>query len=252
MGDPADGAVFLLPAGLLAFVIVAVPVLRRVAWMGRRRRAARRPSGLLEPWRLDDVPWRSATSEVRLRPCVPHARPIAATLFTIALLLYVFVAARLVRTEWGLVCAIVSALTGKLLTSRGKAGTILRFGRDPLRVGERAQIDFHFDKLRGRPAVFDRLTLTLRCLTETPRGGGLVRPEVRCLWTGQAVHGDDLPPGPVTVCAAFQLPPDAPGTEVLADPAVFWDLLVEGDGEGFAFRQEFLVPVYAEVARPPS
>ena len=244
IGDPRMGR-FLWPlAGIAAAAVLVVPMSRRAYWMHRRRRYARTPVGIVRPWHLDDVPWREGREPVRLTASLPYARSLGAALLCAGVFWYALNITKAWRTDWGFGLALVSVIVGTFLTSRGTARTNLR-RTGPVRVGDRAEFTFWFEKSRGSPAVFDRLTFTLRCLTERPRWGGLLPAEVRCLYCGRIEHGENLPPSPIAVDLEFAIPADAPGTDVLAEPAVFWDLLVEGDGAGFRYRQEFLVPVYA-------
>ena len=232
--------------GSAAAILLVVPATARALSLRRRRRAQRSPLARLAPWSVDghgpqEGEWRATL----LTAPLPLVRPISLLLACCAMVWMGLSLTAPGSFRWYFAMAFLCSATSGILQNRGGVRARMQRTTDPFWTAGRVSVTYLFMKDWGRPALFDRLTFTLRCLTETPRWGGLLRPQVRCLLSGQVVHGEDLRPSPLAGRVEFAIPADAPGTDVLADPAVFWDLLVEGEGAGFRYRQEFLVPVYA-------
>lgn len=231
-----------------AMVLVAwlvVPAVPRALRNRRRRRLAHTPVGIVTPWTIDGYASERADMQTtKLVSPLLYAKFLGAALGFAAFVWYALWVTGTWRPEWGIALGIGSYGAGLLLTMRGSAKACVRYEKFPYRVGERVRLGFAFERVRKAPAVFDHLTFTLQALTSRPRLFGIVRPEVRRVFAATVEHADDLPPSSLDMEIEFEVPADAPGTDLVATPAVFWELAVEGDGPGFRYAERFRVPVY--------
>jgi hypothetical protein len=211
------------------------------AW---RRRRTRRLAATRAPWLLDGY-W-SSSGESRFSNFVapwPFARLLRFVLIASVPLL--MIVAAYAQSGWGLVLAAASAATALTMSWRGFANVRVEYRKFPYRVGECVAFGFSFKKRFGAPALFDRATFTLQCVEETPRWGGLRAPRVRRLFATSIEKHEELPPSPFQLELEFDVPADARGADFLGPPSVYWELSVEGEGPGFRYDEEFLVPIYA-------
>lgn len=142
----------------------------------------------------------------------------------------------------GLASLAVVFLTGM----RGYVNVCVVWREHPARTGESAHFSVSVTPApRGR---FENVEMTLRCVVETPRRRGLLRPSVSCPFSATRHFADELPDAAITLHARFDVPPGLPGADPYGEPAVFWELVVAGERPGSRFDETFLVPVYA----PPS
>ncbi len=140
----------------------------------------------------------------------------------------------------------VSFGVAMLLRMRGYSEVEVQWREQPARTGGQAH---YVVRLAPFPAGgFDRVELTLRCVLETSRRGGLSRPEVTCPFAATRRFGDELFDGPVALHARFDVPAEFPGSDPDAEPAVFWELVVSGERSGSQLDETFLVPVYASLS----
>jgi hypothetical protein len=145
--------------------------------------------------------------------------------------------------QWTFLASMASFAVALAMSLQGPSTATLTFVDPPLRVGAPARMHFHFEAARRH--AFDRATFTLLCVVESPRLFGLVRPYVDVVRAIRIEKGDDLPPGTFDVDLAFDIPPDAPPSDLLARPAVYWELAVRGEGPWLGYSNVFLVPVAA-------
>jgi hypothetical protein len=240
---------------LLVFTPLAVR-----AWLrGRRQREFPR-----EPW-MWDRRWdrRGARSLAAARALQPlaFALPVTAVSGAIAL----------VATGTGGSDLILIALTPFFAAALGfwiwfaaRLGPLVRYGRPyfrydrfPFRLGERVEgVLEGVEKIDG----FERMTLTLRCVSEHRSGSsrnrsvrreilreevreigaaGLVRRLARAADGGQAAGATR-----VVVPVRFELPDQDLGTKLHANPARRWELHARAERPGFDFEAVFLLPVY--------
>lgn len=135
---------------------------------------------------------------------------------------------------------------GVLVARRRRYGApVLHFARFPFLVG--ASVEVTLPRFGGLGSV-PRLTATLRCVQERyeTRGTGDDRSREVVyyeLWS----HTMQVEPsrrGDFEM--RFELPTDAPSSELSARPARFWELeLASGDIPGVDYSTTFLIPVYA-------
>lgn len=147
--------------------------------------------------------------------------------------------------SWALASAAVSSAAWFLLRWRAVAHVRLDYREFSFRPGGRVALAFRMRKPFGAPAEFERLSFTMQCVTETRRCGGLLRPHVRRIHAVRLDRDGELPPTPFTQELEFDVPADAPVTDLFGDPVVYWELAVLGEGPGFRWEQEFLLPVRA-------
>jgi hypothetical protein len=137
----------------------------------------------------------------------------------------------------GLLSLVVVAVTAW----RGFANLRVRWPEFPARMGGPVRLTFGF---RKRRSDLERLTLTLRCVVETPRCGGMLQPGVRCVYARTAERGDRVGQDGGEVEVTFDVPADAPGSDPFGAPAVFWELAVACEAPRFRYDGAFLVPIY--------
>ena len=129
-----------------------------------------------------------------------------------------------------------------------------RFDDFPFRAGEAVTGRLRLTQV----SALDRLEVTLRCIEEAyeKRGSGDDQRDVVVCYE---VHREALIlDGPFDVSCldgvplVFDLPPDAPGTALLARPPRYWDLEVRGIAPGPDVVAHLLVPVYESADQVPS
>jgi len=243
-----------------AFFAVA---LTPMVWQARRRKRLEREFPR-EPWmwerRWERTGARSLAVAKVLQPLVVGI-PVTAVTIGIAL-----VARFVVGSDLLLV-----ALTPFYLVALGfwiwfaaRLGPLLKYGRPyfrydlfPFRLGERVEgVLEGVEKIEG----FERMTLTLRCVSERWSGSGrsrsvrreilheevreigpagVVRRLVRAHDVGQAAGATRR-----VVPVRFELPDAELGTMLHANPARRWELHARAERPGFDFEAVFLLPVY--------
>jgi hypothetical protein len=214
---------------------------RRIARERRRRRAAE----IAAPW------WRhgywSHEGEVRFvaldGPAAVERLRNVLTWTALFALLAAAVLAAMRRDAAGAACVagMVSLVVVAVTAWRGYANLRVRWFEFPAGTGGPVRLVFSF---RKRRADLERLTLTLRCVVETPRGGGMLRPGVRCVYARSAERGDRVGQDGGEVEVSFDVPANAPGADPFGTPAVFWELTVDCEAPRFRYNGAFLVPVY--------
>lgn len=245
-----------LPAFLAAGL---APVAFRAWRQGRLKRAYPR-----EPWmwerRWDRAGARSMAAARVLQP-LAIAVPLTAVSIAIGLVARFVVGSDL----------LLLALTPFFLAALGcwawwavRLAPVLKFGRPyfrydvfPFRLGERVEGALEgIEKLEG----FERLTLTLRCVSERWTGSGrsrrlkreTIREETREIGAAGVVRrlvsarDVERPAGAtrLVVPVRFELPAEDLGTKLFADPARKWELHARAERPGFDFEATFLLPVY--------
>jgi hypothetical protein len=235
----------------LLLVVAGIAAWASAAWRTRRRRRARQAAlGSGAPWERHGY-W-SRGGEARYQKLDPpgHGRTLRTWLLG-STLAGVFASAVLAWRApsvvgWTLASAAVSGVVCLGLSWRGFVDARVTYHGFPYRVGGPIRLDFSF--ARHANLAFDHLAFTLQCVVETPRLGGLVRPDIRRVFAQTIQRGDDLPAGSFDIDLVFDVPADAPGADPLATPAVYWELAVLGEGPGFRYEDVFLVPIYARPA----
>lgn len=233
-----------------------------VAWRAWRRRRLEKEFPR-EPW-MWERRWEraGARSMAVAKVLQPLAVGIPVTGVTIAVAL---VARFVVDSDLLLV-----ALTPFYLVALGfwvwfavRLGPLVRFGRPffrydlfPFRLGERVEGALEgIEKLEG----FERMTLTLRCISERWSGSGrsrsvrreVLHEEVREIGPAgvarRLVGARDVGqagPTRAVVPVRFELPDRDLGTKLDANPARRWELHARAERPGFDFEASFLLPVY--------
>ena len=117
----------------------------------------------------------------------------------------------------------------------------LNFDRFPYYPGDTLSLSFRNPK--GLNAV--PLTMTLRCIEEKTgyRSKYDVEGQIVCeqIFAEQKeARSDDSGRADVS----FSIPPDAPGTKLMAKMPVYWELLVESLEPRIKYKRVFLIPVY--------
>ena len=239
---------------LFAGVACAVPafVWGKFAWwrvlQARRRRSA---AAAAEPWR-DHGYW-SIEGEKRFVSLLPSrtAEKVRRLLgwTAVCAILAAFVLAFTARRDAslptlgaGMLSLAVVVVTGM----RGYANVVLVWRERPARIGEVAHYSVSVEPFPS--SRFERIDLTLRCVIETPRPGGRLRPALTCPFSVTRRFADELPDGSVLLHARFDVPAGLPAADPLGEPAVFWELLVSAERPGSRFDETFLVPVYAALS----
>ncbi len=97
-------------------------------------------------------------------------------------------------------------------------------------------------------APFDRVAVRLECVRERVRGCGLLGVRRERLWGRECRLSDELPDRPFAVEVDFDVPAGLPGTDLLGDPAVVWQVVVEGDGRMGRHGFRVLAPVFGPAA----
>ena len=142
--------------------------------------------------------------------------------------------------------AVVAAylVCDQLVRPRNRVAARVAFGSFPMLLGDRARFSVTFAR-RSPAETFETVLLTLRCIEETPRLLGAVWPSTRCVLAIPPVSSSRAPAddGPFEV--EFEVPADAPGTDLLRRPATYWELVVEAESPSWFYEQAFQVPVYA-------
>lgn len=254
---PAGRGVAALAGSLFgaAGVFLAVNGIRGV--LRERRAAAGRERFLDMPWRYDRA-WRAEGEDA-----ARWSRAGAMLLPTVAF--GAFAALGLVLA-WGadgapwfvkalaaafalIVLAPLAELIRRVAQGLRYGRTYVRWARFPAFAGER--LTLRFGTTRETPR-FTRLVFRLRCVAEryVERGTGEERATTvvcRALHQdAQVVATPSAMPRPMCdTTVHFDLPADLPGNDLLARPATFWELEVEGEAPGLDYRQRFLLPVYA-------
>lgn len=255
------GAFFDMPS--LFFPAIFAVGLAPVAWRKlRRSRLKRAFPG--EPWmwerRWDRAGARSMAAAGVLQP-LAIAVPLTAVSIAVGLVARFVVGSDLV----------LLALTPFFLAALGcwawwavRLGPVLKFGRPyfrydvfPFRLGERVEGALEgIEKLEG----FERLTLTLRCVSERWTGSGrgrrlqrqTIREETREIGPAgvvrRLVSARDVEHAAgatrIVVPVRFELPDEDLGTKLDGDPARKWELHARAERPGFDFEATFLLPVY--------
>ena len=217
-----------------------------------------------EPWmweqRWDRAGARSLAVAKVLRP-LTLALPL--TVVSVAL---AFIARFVVRSDLLLVALtpFYAAALGGWIWWGARLGPLLKFGRPyfryahfPFRLGDRVE-----GALEGIEKLgdFERLTVTLRCVSERWTGSGksrhlareTIREESQELGPTAVVHrlvsARDVAHAPGAtrrvVPVRFALPGEDLGTKLFADPARKWELHARAERPGFDFEAVFLLPVY--------
>ena len=210
------------------------------AWRGRRA------ASTAAPWTRDGY-W-SKEGEVRF---VSLSGPVAIerlrTVLAGTSLVTLLAAVVLAVTRRGAAAAgacfagLVSLVVVAITAWRGFANLRVRWPEFPARTG--GPVRLHFS-IRKRRAELERLTLTLRCVVETPRGGGMLRPDVRCVFSRSVERGDRIGHDGGAVEVEFDVPADAPGADPNGTPGVYWELAVLCESHRYRYDGVFLVPVY--------
>ena len=197
------------------------------------------------PWTARGL-WNAAASRLA-GPLEPRHGPrpmdvrTRRLLMCMAALVLVFVAP---NWKWRGVVVVAFLICDELVRPRNAIATRVAFGSFPMLAGDRARFSVTF--VRRPPAdPFDTVAFTLRCITETPRLRGAIWPVARCVLAIPPVSAARATAdgGPLDV--EFEVPADAPGTDLLSRPAVYWELVVQGTSPSWSYEQAFQVPVYA-------
>jgi len=127
----------------------------------------------------------------------------------------------------------------------GEMTARLVFDRAPFRPGGRACMWFGAEAPRAAfdPDGFD---FRLRCSRETPGGVQLFRRLARLADLEPAVCEYDE--GEATFRLEFDLPPDAPGSDLLADEPVYWEFTFVIQDGASRYLGRFFVPVSVAAA----
>ncbi|HEX2718998.1 MAG TPA: hypothetical protein VHM67_15120 [Gemmatimonadaceae bacterium] len=135
---------------------------------------------------------------------------------------------------------------GVLVARRRRFGSpVLRFARFPFLAGGSVEVTL---PRFGQLGFVSRLTATLRCIQEryeTRDSGDDRSREVvyYALWS-ETLQVEPSRRGDFEM--RFELPADAPSSELSTRPARFWELeLASGDIPGADYSATFLIPVYA-------
>lgn len=124
--------------------------------------------------------------------------------------------------------------------------TYVRWGRFPAFLGEELTLRFGVQR---DDLGFERLTFRLRCVEERHEkdAEGTQRVVCRVLHEEQhsVVEGAGMPRPKLDAVVRFRLPEGGPANDLLARPARWWELEVEGECDGPDYRERFLLPVYA-------
>ncbi len=83
---------------------------------------------------------------------------------------------------------------------------------------------------------------TLRCLRETPRPLLGFRSGIEQLAKAELV-GIEFDGAKSVYCVVFALPSGLPGSDLLAEEPVYWELTVDGDGAFAGLRGRIFIPV---------
>ena len=233
-----------LTAGVTCLVAAFALHMRHVRFRREVARVGAAPWAASGLWNPDGT---TLTSPVRARYGQRGADPLnTRTLLGIAAL----VVLNLMPTfGWRCVVLAVYVLGIALVRPRKPVAARIAFAKFPSFVGERAR--FRVTLARRPPAEpFDEVSFTLRCVSETRRLGGWVWPQTRCIAeiSGVPAATAARDTGPYEI--EFDLPADAPGTDLLGRPAVYWELVVEATSPWWRYEQAFQVPVYAAARAP--
>lgn len=144
-------------------------------------------------------------------------------------------------------CATLSVGTASLavvavLGIRGYANVVLVWRERPARTGTAAHYAVSVDSMPKRR--YERIEMTLRCVVETSRRHGLVRPDVACPFAATRIFADELMDGSIALHARFDIPEGLPAADPEGEPAVFWELVLAAERSGSRLDETFLVPVY--------
>ena len=129
-----------------------------------------------------------------------------------------------------------------VLGVRGYANVVLVWRERPARTGTAAHYSISVDSMPKRR--YERIEMTLRCVVETPRRHGLVRPDVACAFAATRIFADELMDGSIALHARFDIPEGLPAADPEGEPAVFWELVLTAERSGSRLDETFLVPVY--------
>lgn len=120
------------------------------------------------------------------------------------------------------------------------------YSRFPFHPGEK--VTLYFGMSEGG-ATFERATFHLRAIEETTHGGLGVPNSTVVTWMAREHRPPGPLPGPRTdVQLAFDLPDDAPGTQLSAVDPHYWVLEVVANTSAGPYFESFLVPIYARPA----
>lgn len=145
---------------------------------------------------------------------------------------------------WRFAVVIAFLVIARFIRPKTCAAARVELQKSPYFTGERATFRV---SLAGRaPAEpFDTVQFLLRCVVETPRLRGWARPDARCVVAMPAVAVTRAADGTESHVVAFDVPADAPGTDLLARGPVYWELVVQAASPAWTYEQAFRVPVYA-------
>jgi hypothetical protein len=158
--------------------------------------------------------------------------------------------ARAGSAGWTFLSSLFAWAIALLLSWRGYAGAYVVYREDPYRVGAPVRMGWQFRREAKGAAAFEHVEFTLQCVVETPRLGGLVRPDVRRVFASSVLRGDDYAAGAFDVDLVFDVPGDAPGSDLVGTPVVYWELAVEAEGPSCRYEDVFLVPILAAERAP--
>lgn len=123
---------------------------------------------------------------------------------------------------------------------RGRVVARLVLESSPLAKGSAASMRFSVKAQRDW-FLPDTFSFQLRCLRETPRPLFAFRAGLECVAEAACVQLDLDTKGVYTV--TFELPKDAPGSDLLAEQPVYWELTAEGHGRFAGMRGRIFLPV---------
>jgi hypothetical protein len=134
-----------------------------------------------------------------------------------------------------------------LLRRRRYGAVTVQFKRFPFFLGERLEATLAVPE--GVDS-FRRFSVTLRCVEESMGKKGGMGNSLRCyqchadtidLGAGRSMLGPDEP-----IAVAFDLPADAPSTQLAEKFPTYWELVIRIKLRGIDYFGEFLMPVYAK------
>jgi hypothetical protein len=228
-----------MPAAAIAYAVLVIrPIVDAIARCGRRSVAGRSVERRF--------PSRVAGFGAVTAP-TPFAGPTAVLLASLATIVWISgvgSSALVGSVRIGPAAAFASVIVAGWISHRGHVSTQVVFDETPFRIGRPAGMEFEL--LRPwRKVVFDRMTFTLQCIRVERILFGILPARHRRVFVEEITYGDEVPDGSFDVDLVFDVPADAPATDLAADSPVFWELEVVGDGPGVRYEERFRVPVYA-------